>query len=162
MTEAAMYPDVARWLDRLLVERFPRYSVRVYNTSNVTLSKFLFEKNLHRFFPLYQTFEIEVDITGVIKRDDWVGLAFVECKLKKINLRDLSQLLGYSRVAHPAISILLSPEGVSDSVDFLLNVHRRDDILYYDKSRFIRIAKWLKTKQDIDYANLLPKGSQLV
>lgn len=157
-----MYSDVSRWFERILSSKFPRANITVYDTSKVVLSRFLFERGLHQFFPQYQTFEIEVDITGVIRRDKDVGLSFVECKLGKINLRDLSQLIGYSKVANPEVSIIMSPAGVSDSINFLFGVHRRDDILLYSSNRFIRIAKWLETKQDIDYANLLPKGSQLI
>ncbi|MEM2555427.1 MAG: hypothetical protein QXD31_01110 [Candidatus Caldarchaeum sp.] len=160
--ETEMYPDVVRWFRKLLISKFPNWSISVYDTSKVMLSRFLFEKHFHTLFPHYQTYEIEVDITGLIRREDKARLSFVECKLNKINLRDVSQLLGYSKVAKPELSLILSPAGVSDSINFLFNVHRRDDILYYDNNRFIQIAKWIQTKQDIDYANLLPKGSQLV
>jgi len=160
--EAAMYPDVIKWLKRILTHSYPDTDVNVYDTSKVILSKFLLEKKLHTAFPYYQTYEIQVDITGVIRSKDFVKLVFVECKLNKINLRDLSQLLGYSKVANPRLSIILSPAGFSDSINFLFNVHRRIDILYYNKNHFIRIAKWLKTRQDIDYANILPKGSTIV
>lgn len=160
--EAEMYPDVVKWFRKILSSRYPRSGISVYDTSKVVLSRFLFEKRLHTLFPDYQTYEVEVDITGIIRRDDGASLSFVECKLNKIKLRDLSQLIGYSKVVNPETAIILSPAGISDSINFLFNVHRRDDILYYGKNRFIRIARWLKTKQDIDYANLLPKGSQLI
>jgi len=160
--EKSMYPDVIKWFHKILALKFPNSSISVYNTSNVVLSKFLFDRRLHRFFPNYQTFEIEVDITGVARSGDNAYIGFVECKLNKISLRDVSQLLGYSKVAQPVFSLILSPAGFSDSINFLFNIHRRDDILYYEKDKLIHIAKWVKSRQDIDYASLLPKGSQLI
>jgi len=162
VNEAAMYPEVARWFQKILVSKFPKSSISVHNTSKTVLSRFLFKRRLHTLFPNYQTYEIEVDITGVIRRGNNAQLAFVECKLNKIRLRDLSQLIGYSKVAQPVFSVILSPAGVSDSINFLFNIHRRDDILCYEKNRLIYVAKWLESRQDIDYASLLPKGSQLI
>jgi hypothetical protein len=160
--EKSMYPDVVKWLHRILALKFPKSSISVHNTSNIVLSKFLLDRRLHEFFPNYQTFEIEVDITGIVRRGDSATLGFVECKLNKIGLRDVSQLLGYSKVAQPVFSLIISPAGISDSINFLFNIHRRDDILYYEGNRLIHIAKWLESRQDIDYASLLPKGSQLI
>jgi hypothetical protein len=160
--EKSMYPEVVKWFTRILSLKFPNASVSVHDTSNVVLSKFLVDKRLHKFFPNYQTFEIEVDITGIVISGDDAKLGFVECKLNKISLRDVSQLLGYSRVAQPVVSLILSPAGYSDSINFLFNIHRRDDILYHDKNKLIHIAKWVESRQDIDYASLLPKGSQLI
>jgi hypothetical protein len=85
-------------------------------------------------------------------------LALVECKLEKINLQDVSQLLGYSKVALPLASIIISPEGISDSINLLFNVHRRDDILSYGQDGCIRIARWIESKKDIDMHTLIPKG----
>jgi len=160
--EKSMYPDVVKWFRKILASKFPNSSIFVYDTSNIVLSKFLLDRRLHKFFPNYQTFEIEVDITGIVRSRDDANLGFVECKLNKISLRDVSQLLGYSKVAQPVFSLILSPAGFSDSINFLFNIHRRDDILYYEKDKLIHIAKWLESKQDIDYASLLPKGSQLI
>lgn len=85
-------------------------------------------------------------------------LAFVECKLDKISLRDLSQLLGYSRVAIPVASIIISPEGISDAINLLFNIHRRNDILSYGDKGGIRIARWDENKRDINMHTLIPKG----
>jgi hypothetical protein len=159
--EKSMYSDVIKWFRKILASKFPNSSISVHDTSNVVLSKFLLDNGLHKYFPNYQTFEIEVDITGIVRSRYGANLGFVECKLNKISLRDVSQLLGYSKVAQPVFSLIISPAGFSDSINFLFNVHRRDDILYYEKNRLIYIAKWLESRQDIDYASLLPKGSQL-
>ncbi len=156
-----MYPHVISWLHGLLSSKFKRARVSVYDTSKKVLSRFLFEKGLHKKFPEYQTYEIEVDITGVIEEASKTSLALVECKLASITLRDLSQLLGYSKVANPLISLIVSPAGISESLNMLFNVHRRDDILYYSHDRYIRVAKWVESKIDLDLSSLIPKGTTL-
>lgn len=159
--ESEMYPDVQKWFHVFLSNRFKRATVRVYDTSKKVLSKFLSDNKLHTFFPDYQTYEVEVDILGIVIESTTASLAFVECKINRITLRDLSQLLGYSKVAKPLISIILSPKGSSDGIHLLFNVHRRNDILYYGKDKFIHIAEWLPNKQDINYSRIIPKGSSL-
>jgi len=154
-----MYPIVKIWLKNLLKQNFGRFKITVEDTSKKVLSRFLFEKGLHEIFPDYQTYEIQVDITGVVEEGTTARLVFIECKLNKINLRDISQLLGYSKVATPLMSIIISPAGISDSVNLLFNVHRRDDILSYGENGLIRIAKWIESKKDIDMRSLIPRGT---
>jgi len=159
--ESEMYPQVANWLKKMLSQNFKGSKVMVEDTSKKVLSRFLFEKGLHKKFPDYQTYEIRVDVTGVVERGNNAELAFIECKLNRVTLRDVSQLLGYSKVAVPVMSILLSPEGISESINLLFNVHRRDDILHYAEDKHIRIAKWAEGRNDIDMQSLIPKGSSL-
>lgn len=157
-SEGEMYPHVAQWLRHLLTQKFEHSTVVVEDTSKKVLSRFLVERGLHELFPEYQTFEIQVDVTGVVYNGKTAGLAFIECKLDKMSLRDLSQLLGYSRVATPIVSIMVSPEGISDAINLLFNTHRRYDILSYGDKGCIRIAKWDENKRDINMQTLVPRG----
>lgn len=149
------------WLRSLLVSRHPGSQIEVYDTSQVSLWQFLQRAELHYAFPDHLSYEIQVDITGVIKRSREVRLAFVECKMKPITLRDVSQLLGYSRVARPSISVILSPRGYSKSISYLIETYGRTDVLEYDKGKRIRIATWDEAKKEIDPRYTLPKGEHL-
>jgi hypothetical protein len=157
--EEEMYPDVKNWLKWVLAERCRGWEVFVEDTSRTILSKSLRRMGLHVYFPLYTTFEVKVDITGVVRRNEEARLVLVECKLKRITLGDLSQLLGYSLVVSPAASIIVSPEWLSDGLNQLLNVYGRNEVLEYGKTRRVTIAKWDKAKQDIDYNSIIPKGA---
>ena len=156
-----MYPYVSAWFKKILRERFKDAKVYVEDTSKKVLSKWLVEKGFHNLFPNYQTYEIEVDVTGIVEKSDEAHLGLVECKLSRITLRDLSQLLGYSKVALPWYSVILSPRGVSRSMNLLLNVARRNDILYYSTDRNIIIGKWNERRQELDLSSLIPKGTRL-
>jgi hypothetical protein len=146
----------------MLQSKFKNARICVEDTSKKALSKWLLEKGFHKYFPYYQTYEIEVDVTGVILESNKEAyLGFIECKLGKISLRDFSQLLGYSKVALPLYSIILSPKGISQSLNLLFNIARRNDILYYSTDKHIFIATWLEREKEIDFSTIIPKGASI-
>jgi hypothetical protein len=157
-----MYPDVCAWFKKILQEKYDKSKIHLEDTSRKVLSKWIVEKKLPDLFPDYQTYEIEVDITGIIEDGDQAFLGMIECKLNSITLRDFSQLLGYSRVAQPLYSIILSPKGVSKSMHRLFNVSRRNDILNYSNNRHIVIGKWIEKRKELDFSTIIPKGSSIL
>ena len=158
--ETQMYPHVRKWLERLLKSKIKDAEfIKVYNSSNMKLTKLLTNQGLHKYFSSeYLTYDIKVDVTGIIVRRGRGSLIFIECKLGKITLKDFSQLLGYSIVAKPLYSIILSPKGISDSLFSLIKSFGRYDILKYHANREIALAKWDEYKKDIDYTTTIPPG----
>lgn len=158
-----MYSDVCSWFKRILENKFKDAKICVEDTSKKILSKWLLDKGFHDYFPDYQTYEIEVDVAGVIKKSEREAyLGFIECKLGRISLRDVSQLLGYSKVALPLYSVILSPKGISKSLNLLFNVARRNDVLYYSVDRHIVITNWDERKRGIDFSTIIPKGTHIL
>ncbi len=129
----------------------------VSDTSRVSLSRFLEQKGLSELFLDYQTYEISVDITGIVQGKH-PSLAFVECKLATLTLRDVSQLLGYSKVAKPIFSILISPTGISKALSLLLKVYRRYDVLEYAEDQRLMVGIWDAICKTVDPATLIPPG----
>jgi hypothetical protein len=160
-SEEQMYPEVVAWFSTLLREKNRDSNVEVYITARISLWRFIQQKGLHLVFSDYSTYDIKVDITGIIQSGIMARLAFVECKLRPITLRDVAQLLGYSRVARPAYAFILSPSGISPAISTLLISYRRFDVLEYDRGKRIRIATWNKDRREIDYPTLLPPGEHL-
>lgn len=161
-SEKEMYPEVASWLVGYLKHKYSKASVKAYDTSRENLSDFLRHHRLNKYFAEAETYVIKVDITGVIKHREKCFLAFVECKLNPINLKDISQLIGYSKVVLPAFSIIISPAGISPPVNKLINLYRRYDILTYTKTQKVHVALWNKLTHDIETATLLPHGEHLL
>lgn len=159
--EIDLYPFVIRWFESLLQEKNRHSTVKVYDTSRVSLWKFLRDNEYYKYFKEYLTFEIRVDITGIVLKKRTATISFVECKLKPITLKDISQLLGYSKVAIPSYSIIISPSGISSSVSYLLKTFSRYDVLKYDKDKKIKIAQWDSSKNEIDIRSILPPGEHL-
>lgn len=156
--EKRMYPDIMKWLKGFLESKYRKYKISVFNTHAQTLSNILIGKNLHNFFPDYPTYDIKVDVTGILIRKDSADLIFVECKLNPITLKDVSQLLGYSKVAKPLHSIILSPADVSRSVSYLFRTLRRYDVLEYERDKKIIIAKWSERTKEILPSSIIPRG----
>jgi hypothetical protein len=124
----------------------------------VQLSGFIAMQGLQGSFPDYAAYEIKVDVTALLFLRSAVKLAFVECKIGPITLRDVGQLLGYSLVAQPEKSLLISPRGVSDRLSTLLVTLGRTDILSYGRDRHLRLASWNWQRGEIDLPTVLPKG----
>ena len=160
-SEKEMYPDVIYWLDTYLHHKYHKATIKSYNTSRENLSDFIYRHNLNRYFPESETYFVKVDITGVIQYREKCLLSFVECKLNSISLKDISQIIGYSKVVKPILSLIISPQGISTPVNKLINIYRRYDILTYQDNLKVRIAKWNKLTKDIDISTMLPHGEHL-
>ena len=128
-----MYPEVGAWLRLFLSDRFRRASIEVHDTHASPLNYYIGRNGLQGLFssPIWHTYDIRVDLTAVVTAGDSTQLVFVECKLHAICLSDFSQLLGYSRVAQPLVSMVLSPAGIGNCLLNLIETYGRSDILEY-------------------------------
>lgn len=160
-SESELYPEVIRWFEGYLKEKHQKADIKAYDTSRQDLSEFLRRHKLHLFFPEFETYVIKVDITAAIKYKNQCDLAFIECKLNPINLKDISQLLGYSRVVKPKYSFIISPGGISTPANTLIKIFKRYDILEYQKGAKIKIVQWNKITQEVDISTLLPPGEYI-
>lgn len=162
--EEEMYPDVVAWLEQFLRDKFKRCETTARDTHHRPLNRVIEQTGLipaNR--PEWPTYDIRVDVTGFIISAKGIELVFAECKLTPISLRDISQLLGYSRVALPVYSCILSPAGISGHVASLLQTYSRYDILQYEwpkgeTPRSIMVATWNQSRLGIDYTSMLPPG----
>jgi len=161
-TESEMYEPVCEWLVSLLRPRYKTYKVEAYDTSSIALYRWLEKMNFQDYFPEYLAYDILVDVTGIMYQKKKAHLVFVECKLPAINLRKISQLLGYCRVAQPKYAFIISPKGISEHVSYLLKTYHRYDVLNYNSTDCIRVATWNHNRKDIDANTLLPPGDFIV
>jgi len=166
VNEQEMYPDVAKWLNRLLKEKYPEARIEVRDTHAAQLNEYIIRHGLQGYFDddRWQTYDIKVDLTAFIKTQKSNGLIFVECKTTNISLLNVSQLLGYSRVALPLSSYLVSSTGIGRSVQSLITKYGRSDILEYhwrkgEAARNMIIAKWERNLKSIDLNSVLPPGA---
>lgn len=128
------------------------------DTSGTTLSASLYRLGLHRAFPRWESFNFNVDITGLLQRGERAELVFVECSTAPLSLKDIGPLLARSVVASPVLSAIISPGGLSTSLDLLLNTYNRVDILEYGGGRRVKIARWDPSRKQVDPASVLPPG----
>jgi len=160
-TEPEMYPAVCEWLQRFLKDRHPKAQVRVFDASRASLARLIKDQGLVQGLPPeWPSWDIHVDIVGFLLAKGETDLAFVECKNTLITLAHLSQILGYSRVAKPRYSFIVSPYGASDALASLLLTFHRIDVLEYHHqpgklARSIVVAKWDECAKSIDYGSVI-------
>jgi len=159
--ESQMYLDVTKWLKEFLNNRYKRRNIIVEATPQTKLYRWLELKGLQDYFSDYLAYDIKIDVTGIVYNQNNALFAFVECKLKPISLKDVSQLLGYSRVAQPKYSIIISPSYISRPISELFMKFSRYDILSYGDNRKIRIAKWDYLRKTVSLETILPPGEHL-
>jgi len=112
-------------------------------------------------------YNIQVDIVGFAIQKNLTHLALVECKNDYITLRDLSQLIGYSLVALPIYSFIISPQGPSDSLILLLKTYNRLDVLRYHHPKgklplTVTIARWVEEANSIDLSTIISGDSSFI
>ena len=147
-----MYPDIVEWLKINLKQKFGKKALKitVLDTHDSDLSNFIMSLSYQKFFPEFSTYKIRQDITGFVEYKDRVDLVFVECKNTSLSLIHLSQLIGYSCIALPIYSILLSPQGMGQTLNKLLKNYNRSDILEFRPNKTIHVIKWDKSKRCVD------------
>ena len=159
--EKQMYPDVCQWLKKFLASRFQSASIEVHDLSECPLSRFIKNHSAGKFPPEWLTWDIQVDVVGFIHHPNQLtSLVFVECKNVRLTLAHLSQLLGYSRIAIPLYSFLVSPLGLSSTLHSLLQEYQRFDVLEYHwekgkRPRRIIISQWDKTSCNLNRQSII-------
>lgn len=147
-SEKDMYPDVCRWLEAFLKDRFRQAEVDARALPHTPISRFLSTYDRGSFPGEWVTWNIKVDVVGFVHHPNRsTDMVFVECKKNRLTLADLSQLLGYSRIARPLYSFLISPAGFSRSLVALLDEYHRHDVLVYHSEdgklpRQVIVAEW--------------------
>ena len=160
-SEEEMYPDVCRWLKDFLRSRFQDADVDVHDLSRTPLSRFLSKYQKGKFPDEWVTWDIRVDVVGFVHHPhEFTALAFVECKNTNLTLAHLSQLLGYSRIAQPLYSFLISSTGISPALLSLLQNYQRYDVLEYHwekgkKPRNIIVVQWEKATRNLNWHTII-------
>ncbi len=159
--EQDMYAAVVSWLEASLQRHYPKATIRVFDTSQEQLTRVIQRENVAQGLPAdWVSWDIQVDITGFIITSDQTRIAFIECKNKPLTLDHLSQLLGYSRVAHPEHALLIAPQGIGTSLRSLLVTYSRRDILSYVQQRgqlerSLVIARWDEQRNDLERSTII-------
>lgn len=160
-SEEEMYPDVCSWLRDFLTNRCSNADIDVYALPRTPLSRFLKTYNKGKFPDEWVTWDIRVDVVGFVHHlCELTALAFVECKNTNLTLAHLSQLLGYSRIAQPLYSFLISSTGISPALLSLLQNYQRSDVLEYHwekgrRPRNIIVTEWDKTSSNLNWHTMI-------
>lgn len=163
-TKSEMCLGVAPWLETMLRQRHPGCRVAAYQTSGISVRALIRRESLSALLPESRNYEFRADVTGVVWVDRSACLAFVNCVVEPITLKQVSLFVGYCRVARPLLAYLLSPAGVGQAVKSLILTYDRADILEYDWPRGcfprrITLGTWSARTKGLDMNSLLPPGA---
>lgn len=84
---------------------------------------------------------------------------FIEAKKTNLTIRDLGQLWSYCRLIDPEEAFLMTSAGLG-TLDKLLNIFKREDLLDYGSGKFIKkmkISTWNLACGAPDLSNMIPK-----
>ena len=84
---------------------------------------------------------------------------FIEAKKTNLTLRDLGQLWSYCKLIDPEEAFLMTSAGLG-TLNKLLNIFKREDLLDYGSGKFIKkmkVSTWNLTSGNPDLSNMIPK-----
>ena len=159
--EVELYDGMCHWLVTYLKDKYKNKpcNIIVVDCHSVTLDSVLEKYKIINYYPQVVGLNIEIDVLGMVVWNNRAEIYFIEAKKARLTLQNLGQLLVYCKLCNPEESFLLSPAGLG-SLDKVLNVLKREDLLDYGSGKRIKkikVAKWDLTREVIDNHSIIPK-----
>ncbi len=157
--EFELYEPMRIWLQRYLEDKYKGWEVITIDSHARTLDMYLEENGVIDDYPETVGVDIQIDVLGILKKNNKTKIAFIEAKKTQLNLHDLGQLWAYCKLCNPAEAFLLSSDGLG-SLNKILNNLARTDLLDFGEGKTIKqmqIAKWDLNTNSLDYKSLVPK-----
>lgn len=130
------------WLENYLERKYTNYNVEVFIPHNY-ISK-IPNDNIKKI-PNYSSFDFKPDIIGILSSkldSDDIKLVFVNRSISALSLKEIGEILCYSRIAQPIEAFLISPKALANEVNLiLLDKIKQDNILSYSNN-FVKIGKF--------------------
>lgn len=157
--EFELYEPMRKWLHRYLEEKYKGWNVITIDSHSRTLDLYLEENGVIDSYPETVGLDIQIDVLGILKKNNKTKIAFIEAKKTQLNLHDLGQLWAYCKLCDPAEAFLLSSTGLG-SLNKILNNLARTDLLDFGNNKTIKqmqVAKWDLNTNSLDYKSVVPK-----
>ena len=157
--EVELYEPMRIWFQQYLEEKYQGWKVITIDSHSRTLDLYLEENGVIDNYPETVGLDIQIDVLGILKRNNKTMIAFIEAKKTQLNLHDLGQLWAYCKLCDPAEAFLLSSDGLG-SLNKILNNLARTDLLDFGDSRTIKqmqVAKWDLNTNSLDYKSVVAK-----
>lgn len=155
--EFELYKPMCTWLQQYLEDRYKNYQIITIDTHNERLDRAL--EKLGIINELAIGVDIQIDVLGVARKGDSVKLFFIEAKKTKLTLRDLGQLWAYCKLINPEEAFLMTSVDTG-SLNKLLNIHKREDLLDFGDGKRIKkmkIGVWNLTTMSPEFSTMIPK-----
>lgn len=157
--EYELYEPMRQWLQKYLEDKYKNAEIITIDSHARTLDSFLTEYGVIDFCPQSVGLDIQIDVLGIIKKNNNVSFVFIEAKKTQLNLHDLGQLWSYCKLCDPLEAFLLSSYGLG-SLNKIFNNLLREDLLDFgdgSKIKKMQVGKWDILSNSVDYKTLIPK-----
>ena len=157
--EFELYEPMRIWFQQYLEEKYQGWKVITIDSHSRTLDLYLEENGVIDSYPETVGLDIQIDVLGILKKNNKTMIAFIEAKKTQLNLHDLGQLWAYCKLCDPAEAFLLSSAGLG-SLNKILNNLARTDLLDFGNNKTIKqmqVAKWDLNTNSLDYKSVVPK-----
>ncbi len=157
--EFELYEPMRVWFQKYLEDKYKKSKVITIDSHARTLDKFLEEYGIIDKYPQTVGLDIQIDVLGIVIKENVQHIAFIEAKKTQLNLHDLGQLWAYCKLCNPSEAFLLSSVGLG-SLNKILNNLGRIDLLDFGNGKTIKqmiVGKWDINSQNIDFKTIVPK-----
>ena len=156
--EFELYEPMRIWLDEYLNEKYKGWEIKTIDSHARTLDLFLEEYGILHDYSETIGLDIQIDVLGILKKNQKSRIVFIEAKKTQLNLHDLGQLWAYCKLCDPAEAFLLSSKGLGSLDKILNNLHRTDLLAFGDNKTIknMRVGKWDIKRNGINYNTLIP------
>lgn len=155
--EFELYLPMRNWLQGYLEDNYKGYTIITVDAHSERLDRVLSKYDIVN--ELAVGVDIQIDVLGIAKRGSTVKLFFIEAKKTNLTLRDLGQLWSYCKLIDPEEAFLMTSAELG-TLNKLLNIFNREDLLDYGNGKFIKkmkISTWNLTSRTPDLSTMIPK-----
>ena len=155
--EFELYLPMKNWLQEYLENKYKGYKIITVDSHAEKLDKVLAKFNITNEIEV--GVDIQIDILGIVRKENLVKLFFIEAKKTNLTLRDLGQLWAYCKLINPEEAFLITSAGLG-TLNKILNTLKREDLLDYGDGKFIKKMKitiWNLFSNSPDLSLMIPK-----
>lgn len=155
--ESELYEPMRLWLYQYLCDKYPKYEVASIDAHSERLDKVLHQNNIRLDVAI--GVDIQIDILGIIKKNEGHKLFFIEAKKNNLTLKDLGQLWAYCKLIDPEEAFLMTSAELG-ILNKILNVLKREDLLDFGNGKHIKkmkIAVWNIASKSPEQLTMIPK-----
>jgi hypothetical protein len=155
--EIELYEPMRSWLHHYLQNKYNGCRIITLDSHAERLDRALAKYGI--CIDLAIGVDIQIDVLGIVQKQNEIKIFFIEAKKTALTLRDLGQLWAYCKLIDPEEAFLFTSMNLG-SLDKLLNIFLREDLLDFGKGKVIKKMKvgvWDISSNAPDMFSLIPK-----
>ena len=156
-SEFELYEPRRLWLNHYLADKYKNCEIITVDSHSERL-----DKVLRRYGVVDDAatgIDIQIDVLGIVRKNNAVKLFFIEAKKTGLTLRDLGQLWAYCKLVDPDEAFLMTSADLG-TLNKLLNTLKREDLLDFGDGKHIKkikVAVWNLAANAPEASTMIPK-----